>query len=336
MRSFHRAIRRAAVGTLAGALVLGLSATTASATVDAPNTLARATATTGQNTWTPEVLSKVDDVDVYRYRTTVTGYVRVLLGDLKADYRLRLLNATGRLIATSDRGGRGNEEIYVKLTAGTYYAQVDAPHGAVSASPYVVRFSSLPEGLVLLSKHEYGSGASRELDFEVLNNTSSAIEGVGWRIKDLASTCVETGFNVCTPYEAIIGQNRVIPPRARATFFTGAVTGLSKYSFTVSAGPRTTYSSKLSIAVTSTKALAGGRQSVAYTWANKSTHDACAPTPIRNSYDARGGLLAQTEFWWQGLYKPGSYSGKATVSAPPAGTVRTQWTVVEHRPDIPC
>jgi hypothetical protein len=233
-------------------------------------------------------------------------------------------SSTGKLPATADRSGLANEEVYTKLAAGTWYLTVDAPHGKVSATPYVVRFTSLADGLVLLSKKELGTGAKRELGFEVLNNTSRSIDGVGWTIKNTAAGCSANPFGgICSSPGAAF-QYRVIPPRARASFFTTDVVGLSSYTFAVQTGSPTTRLPKLAVAVTSTEATSKG-YTITGTLKNNGTQGACAPTPVRNAYDARGGLLGNYEVWVSGHFEPGAgYTWKTSgVPAVPKGTVRT-------------
>ena len=171
---------RAALVAVTAALVVGAGASPAQAAPDAPSAYTNVTVTSAQDTWVPGVLSSAQDIDVYRFTTTRDRYARVLLGNLGADYRMRILDSAGGLIAQSDRPGRQNEEVYRRLAAGTYYVRVDAPDGAVSANPYVVRFASLPEGVLLLSRGEAALPDNRrELVFEVLNNTARPISGAG-------------------------------------------------------------------------------------------------------------------------------------------------------------
>jgi hypothetical protein len=277
------------------------------------------------------------DVDVYRFKTTATRYARILLGDLRANYRLRLLDSAGRLVATSDRSGRGNEEIYKGLAAGTYFVAVDAPHGAASTSPYVVKFTSLPEGVFLLSKAEYGTGTSRELVFEVLNNTSRAIDGAGYHLTGPGNCTTTNPFEYCSGLDAMAFQYRVLPPRGRTSFFTSDIVGHKTYTFRLSPGSPITFTSKMTGTVTKTTPVTGGLR-ITGTLTNRSTHYACAPVLTRSSYDARGNILSQVETTWYGTVAAGRTvtwtMSKAHV--PPAGTVRTGWTVTERGPDQAC
>src|SRR3954447_20029913 len=97
---------RVALGVVAMALVLGGTATAAQAsTTDAPSTYSAVKVTSAQNTWLSGALPKTTDVDTYRFTTTTSAYARILLGDLGADYRLRLLDRSGHRLKTSDRPG---------------------------------------------------------------------------------------------------------------------------------------------------------------------------------------------------------------------------------------
>ncbi len=332
-----RTLRRVLVPALAGALLLGVAGTPAQAATDAPASPRSVTTTSARDTWLPGVMASVRDVDTYRFTTTATRYARVLLGDLGADYRLRLLDAQGRVLHTSDRSGRANEEVYAKLPAGTYYASVDAPHGKVVASPYVVRFSSLSEGVHVLSKAEYGTGASRELVFEVLNNTSRAIDGAGWSVTGACTDLDGNPNTGCNPGVSATGVYRVVPPRARVSFFTDEIAGRPTYRFTFLPGGPLTFTSKMSARVTSTQALSGGL-TIKGTVTNGSTHYACAPTVTRNAYDARGNILSNWEVWISGALRAGaSYSWTATKVHPlPKGTVRSAWHATERGPDQAC
>jgi hypothetical protein len=324
-----RVLRRALVAGIAGALAFGLGTTSAQAATDAPSSYKSVKTTTAQGTWVPGVLTSTRDVDTYRFTTTKSRYARILLGDLVADYRLRLLDAKGRTVATSDRAGKANEEIYRKLTAGTYYVSVDAPHGKASTAPYVVKFNSLAEGVYVLSHAVYGSGRSAEYDFEVLNNTRNTIDGVGWTI---ASPCAATpGSPVDCGPPNVYSQSRAIAPRDRATFWTDHVPAKGQV-FTLLPGSPITFTSKLSIAVTSaTHSSSGSVYKGRVT--NGSNHVSCWITPVRNSYDDRGNLLLQYEGGLSPL-KAGKSTTFTTPKIPvaPRGTVRNTWDVSELGP----
>ena len=331
------ALRRLLVAAVAGALAVGLPATAAHASPDAPGSYRSVTTTSAQNTWVSGVMGSTRDVDVYRFKTTASRYARVLLGDMRANYRMRLLDSAGRTVGTSDRSGRGNEEVYKYLRAGTYFVAVDAPHKAASISPYVVKFTSLPEGVLVLSRAEYGTGKNRELDFEVLNNTSRAIDGAGYHLTGPGNCPSTNPFEICSPFNVMAGQYRVIPPRGRTSFFTSEIAGQKTYTFRLSPGDPIRFTSKMTGTVTKTTAVTGGLR-ITGTLTNRSTHYACAPVVTRTSYDARGNIRSQYEVTWWGTVSAGKTVtwtiNKAHV--PPAGTVRTGWNVTERGPDQAC
>lgn len=330
------ALRRLLIAAVAGGLAVGLSATAAHAAADAPGSYRSVTTTSAQNTWVPGVLSSARDVDVYRFTTTASRHARILLGDLVADYRMRLIDAGGRTVATSDRANRANEEIYLALRAGTYFVAVDAPKGAVSASPYVVRFTSLPEGVLLLSKAEYGTGTNRELVFEVLNNTSRTIDGAGFHLTG-PEKCGDNPFVTCQQLNVMMGTTRIIPPRARQSFYTDAIQGEDVYTFKLLPGSPIAFTSKMSGTVTKTTPVTGGVR-ITGTLTNRSTHYACAPMVVRSAYDDRGGLISQFEQWWSGTLGAGRTMNWTISKAhvPPPGTTRVAWNVSERGPDVAC
>ena len=321
---------RAALVALMATLVVGVGASPAQAVPDAPSSYNNVTVTSAQGTWVPGVLASAQDIDVYRFTTTRDRYARVLLGNLGADYRMRILDSAGGLIAQSDRPGRQNEEVYRRLAAGTYYVRVDAPDGAVSANPYVVRFASLPEGVLLLSRGEAALPDNRrELVFEVLNNTARPISGAGWELKD--TSCVEDNPFMPCPGSTSTYAHRVIPPRQRATFYESRIADMPSYAFRLTGGTPIDLVSKLSVRVTAAQRTAEG---LTYTLSvtNSANRASCGATPVRNSYGARGQLLAQTEILgirWMGAGE--TISGWQVPLRPlPAGTVRVGWGVNER------
>jgi hypothetical protein len=331
------ALRRLLFATVAAALAVGMSATAAQAAGDAPGSFRQAKTASVQDKWVPGALSSTTDVDVYRFTTKTTRHARVLLGDLAGNYRLRLLDARGRTVATSDRPGRENEEIYQRLEAGTYFAAVDAKQRTVSPKPYVVKFSSLAEGVLLLSKAEYGSGVTRELVFEVLNNTSRTVDYNGFHLRGAEKCPPQPSFQICTVFDRMAAQGRVLPPRARTSYFTADIQGQDTYTFTFLPGSPVAYSPKLSGTVTKSTPVAGGI-SFAGKITNKGTKPACRPMAVRSTYDGRGNLLSQREIWTWGRVAAGRSVtwSDAKAPLPPKGAVRTAWTFVELGPDKPC
>jgi glucose/arabinose dehydrogenase/PKD repeat protein len=156
----------------------GSTAATYTATymVDRPNTCAGAGPASPLNTWVRETLPDSADVDWFRFTTTSSRYARIVLGNLPADYRLDLFDATcgSTPVASSNRAGTQFEEIYRYLAAGTYNVRVSSAAGASSSSLYALRFSSLGEGVTLLSYQTWvDASGKRKVAGEILNNTTS-------------------------------------------------------------------------------------------------------------------------------------------------------------------
>ena len=198
---------------------------------------------------------------------------------------------------------------------------MDAPHGASSSSAYVVRFASLREGLLVLSRHTSGSGSSGTVAFEVLNNTSNPVGGVSWSLSP-APPCDPTDRWCSGNW----GQDVLLAPRSRMTLSSDGVPATSAFTVDASISWTRAAFATPTLAVTSTSGT-----TVKGTWTNRSSSAMCYPTPTRNSYDARGGLLASHEVYlnsdygWAGHH---TFAWTATrVPAPPAGTARTAWTI---------
>jgi hypothetical protein len=318
--------RRLVVAFLTAAGGLVLPATAAEAASDAPSSYRSVATTSSQDSWLPGVLSSTRDVDTYRFATSRNGYVRILLGDLAADYRLRLLDASGRSVATSDRPGRVNEEIYWNLRAGTHYVSVDAPHGRVSSAPYAVRFTSLREGLHVLSSAIMGKGPDRCLVFEVLNNTARTISGVGWSVAP--PSC--SGW--CPPYE--IYTDQAIAPRDRTTFDAHDLPRTGEV-LRVVAGAPVTFTTKLTVTLTSA-ARGAFWTDYAGRLTNAGAHTACGGAAVRNAYDDRGGLVERMELQAVRRLKSGASSTwRLTMLDPVRSAVRVVWDIHEAGPSAP-
>lgn len=92
---------------------------------DAPNTRAFADELTPFH----PILRFIDprgDVDWFSFQADGTARYRVQLSQLPADYDLQLFDANGALVAARRVRGRGAEEIFRQLPAGTYYVEVAA------------------------------------------------------------------------------------------------------------------------------------------------------------------------------------------------------------------
>ncbi|MCW5899295.1 MAG: fibronectin type III domain-containing protein [Flavobacteriales bacterium] len=75
------------------------------------------------------------DVDYYRFTLGATSNISITLGNLPADFDLRLLNGSGSQLAISQAGGTTSESItYNNAAAGTYFIHVFGYNGAFSAT----------------------------------------------------------------------------------------------------------------------------------------------------------------------------------------------------------
>jgi hypothetical protein len=115
---------------------------------DAPNTRAFA----DQLTPFHPILRFIDprgDVDWFSFQANGAARYRVQLYQLPGDYDLLLFDANGVLVAAPRVRGRGDEEIFRQLPAGTYYVEITAATDTQGASRPWDRFH--PYGLQLLT-----------------------------------------------------------------------------------------------------------------------------------------------------------------------------------------
>jgi glucose/arabinose dehydrogenase/PKD repeat protein len=125
---------------------------------DAPSSCASAAIASTGLAWRPGRLASGTDVDWYRFNVTASRTYQVTLADLPADASLSLYKGCSSLLATSDRGGLGSEEIMRSLSPGTYALRV-ASKGGSSDSPYAIRFRGVATGLSVLSATSQDDGA---------------------------------------------------------------------------------------------------------------------------------------------------------------------------------
>lgn len=104
------------------------------------------------------LIATSSDVDHYRFTLGTTSTITIFLGNLIADYDLRLLDASGSQLAISQAGGSSNENIsYPNASAGNYYVHVYGWNGASSSTTcYLLNVNSggaqgcsSPNGLVI-------------------------------------------------------------------------------------------------------------------------------------------------------------------------------------------
>lgn len=147
---------------------------------DAPNACADATADSAQDSWLRNTIPTTTDVDWYRFTVPSSGYVRIVLGNLPKNYRLDLYSACGTLLSSSNQSAKAFEEIYRKLSAGTYRVRVKGMSGVHNdVIAYGLRFSRLAsEVQVLSSTARTRTDGQLIIDGELLNNTSATVRQV--------------------------------------------------------------------------------------------------------------------------------------------------------------
>ena len=174
----HQPTRRPSrTGALAVALVAvaltWVGAPTPTAAADAPGSCASSLPTSARNTWLTGTIATSTDVDWYEFSVTAGTRAQVTLGNLPADYDLRVYRGCTTLVGSSVRSGRQFDEVYAYFSAGTYYVRVRGYDGAHSASPYALRFRTLGWGTPVLSSTTWtDSSGYLHVAGEVLNNTS--------------------------------------------------------------------------------------------------------------------------------------------------------------------
>ena len=205
---------------------------TATFSRDAPNSCANATSNSAQGTWLMETLSSGSDVDWYRFNLSQTGWVRIVLGSLPRNYRLDLYTSCGTRIATSNAGSRQFEEMYRKLSAGTYRVRVKSSAGSFDAgAQYGLRLERMPAGLRVLSSNSWTGGGNLRIHGEVLNN-----RGYNQRLVTVQATFYNAANSVLgtastqTYLDVLKARTRspfsiVVPTPANYDHYTLAVSG---------------------------------------------------------------------------------------------------------------
>ncbi len=169
-RPRRRTIRRIALAAIAIASY-GMPVTAAAA--DAPGGCSTSAPARTKNVWLSETIGTPTDVDWYRFTVARGTRAIVTLGNLPADYELRVFRSCSTLIQSSNRSGRQFEEAYAYLPAGTYFARVSGVAGATSTIAYALQFRPLAWGLPILSSTTWTDGSGRlHVAGEVLNNTA--------------------------------------------------------------------------------------------------------------------------------------------------------------------
>lgn len=223
------------------------------------------------------------DADWYRFRHA-GGYARIVLGRLTAAASLELYGACGTPLARSDRGGTSFEEIYRSLPAGRYRVRIS---GGGQASAAAVRFSSLPDGLLVLSSARWISGGTLHIAGELLNNSVRRLADPGIRATFFDASGTRIG------QRSAGGFTDVLAPRRRTSFHlrVPVPAGYGRASLASFGSPTTAGTvSGLSSAFTSITSL-GGTRHYQGTIRNDGSSQVRDPAIFVTLYDGYGNVL---------------------------------------------
>jgi hypothetical protein len=189
---------------------------------------AHADAEVRTDAWLPGALSSADDRDQFRFRVNTVRTVLVTLGDVGADLRLRLFDASGRQRGASNQPGTSFEQLQLRLPAGQYTVEVGATPGAEGAG-YRLLIRALPERPLVLDAHANTAAGLYTISGQLLNNTGS------WR----RHPCVTARFydgagRFLGSFTALAAQSH-LGPRQRGHFRLVAErpAGAVRYTLTV-------------------------------------------------------------------------------------------------------
>lgn len=168
--SLRRTVRVVALAALAIAS-FGMPGTAAAA--DAPGSCSTSAAARTKNAWLTGTIGSATDVDWYRFNVSTGTRAIVTLGNLPANYELRVYRGCSTLVGSSNRSGRQFEDIYAYLAAGSYFVRISGVAGASSPATYALRFRTVAWGLRILSSTTWTDGSGYlHIAGEVLNNTA--------------------------------------------------------------------------------------------------------------------------------------------------------------------
>jgi hypothetical protein len=138
---------------------------------------------------------------------------QITLAGLTANYSLELYSSCGTKIATSDRTGSRFEEIYRELPIGAYYVRVRYISGTVNTTmPYGLKFSTLAEGMTILSSSSFLNNGKQVVVGELLNNTGDKRE-----LAQVTATYFNAANQAIARASALAYLN-VVPSRGRTPF----------------------------------------------------------------------------------------------------------------------
>ncbi len=147
----------------------------AAVAADAPGACSTSAAARTKNAWLTGTIGSATDVDWYRFTVSTGTRAIVTLGNLPANYELRVYSGCSTLVRSSNCPGRQFEDVYAYLAAGSYFARVSGVAGASSTSTYALRFRTVAWGLPILSSTTWtDSSGYLHIAGEVLNNTAES------------------------------------------------------------------------------------------------------------------------------------------------------------------
>jgi hypothetical protein len=126
------------------------------------------------NAWRAGTIGSATETDWYRYTTASRRHVLVTLGGLTGNLSLGLYDSGCRRLALSNSPGTHFEQLYRLVAKGTYYVRVAGGNGATGS--YDLRFTPLPNRVLVLSSRAFRLGGKLYLPGEVLNNTGSSVD----------------------------------------------------------------------------------------------------------------------------------------------------------------
>jgi peptidoglycan/xylan/chitin deacetylase (PgdA/CDA1 family) len=165
--------RTARVAALAALAIASFAMPVTASAADAPGGCSSNAAARTKNAWLTDTIASSTDVDWFRFSVSTGTRAIVTLGNLPANYELRVYSGCSTLEGSSNRSGRQFEDVFAYFPAGTYFARVSGVGGTSSAATYALRFRTLAWGLPILSSTTWTDAAGYlHVAGEVLNNTA--------------------------------------------------------------------------------------------------------------------------------------------------------------------
>jgi len=160
---------------LSALLVAAIGTPIAVAAADAPGSCSTTIPSRAKGPWLSGTIVSATDVDWFKFTLPSGARVQITLGNLPADYDLRIYAGCTSLVGSSLRSGRQFDEVEAYLAAGTYFVKVTGFVGAQSTSAYALRFRTLAWGIPILSSTSWTDAWGYvHVAGEVLNNTAES------------------------------------------------------------------------------------------------------------------------------------------------------------------